>query len=99
MKKIIITTLLGFCLFGLVACNSKTIGKISGAENDLITINNVVYELDNNTGFSNADKDKYLGKVTNSKITMKVYSVKGDTDQNYIYTLWYWEGAFYKRQE
>lgn len=99
MKKIIITTLLGFCLFGLVACSSKTIGKISGAENDLITINDVVYELDNNTGFSNADKDKYLGKVTNSKITMKVYSVKGDADQNYIYTLWDWEGAFYKRQE
>lgn len=99
MKKIIITTLLGFCLFELVACSGKTIGKISGAENDLITINNVVYELDNNTGFSNADKDKYLGKVTNSKITMKVYSVKGDTDQNYIYTLWDWEGTFYKRQE
>lgn len=98
MKKIVFTTLLSVCLLTLAACNSKTIGKISGAENDLITIDNVVYELDRNTGFSSADKDRYLGKVSNSKIDMKVYLVKGDTNGDYIYTLWDWEGAFYKKQ-
>lgn len=98
MKKIILTILITFNIFCLTAC-SKSIGKISGAENDLITINDVVYELDRNTDFSNADKGEYLGKVTNSKITMRVYTVKGYKEGNYIYTLWDWEGSFYKKQE
>ena len=99
MKKMIAVTLVMALLLSLVACSGKTIGKISGPENDCITIDNVKYNRDNNHDFSNADKGKYLGKVSNSKITMKVYSVKGDTNGDYIYTLWDWEGAFYKREQ
>ena len=79
--------------------DGKTIGKISGPENDCITIDNVKYYRETNHDFSNADKGKYLGKVSNSKITMRVYSVKGDTEEEYIYALWDWEGAFYKKTE
>ena len=99
MKKLIAFTLVMALLLSLVACSGKTIGKISGAENEYITIDDVKYVLDTNHDFSQADKGTYLGKVSNSKITMKVYSVKGDTNGDYIYTLWDWEGAFYKREQ
>lgn len=98
MKRMVITLALAL-LLGLTACSSKNIGKISGAENEYITIGNVQYVLDTNNDFSNADKSEYLGKVSNSKITMRVYSVKGDTEGEYIYALWDWEGAFYKREQ
>ena len=99
MKKLIAFTLVMALLLGLVGCSSKAIGKISGAENEYITIDDVKYVLDTNNEFSQADKGNYLGKVSNSKITMKVYSVKGDTEGEYIYALWDWEGAFYKREQ
>ena len=97
MKKLIAIVILIACIFSLASCGGKNIGKISGSENQYIIIDNVQYVLDTNSGFSNTDKGKYLGKVSNSKITMKVYSVKGDINGEYIYTLWDWEGAFYKK--
>ncbi|MBR3841172.1 MAG: hypothetical protein IKM20_08560 [Erysipelotrichales bacterium] len=97
MKRIRLFIILLVYIVCLSSCSSNIIGKISGLENEYITIDDVVYELKSNTDFSNADKGKYLGKVSNSKITMKVYEVKGDTEENYIYTLWDWEGAFYKK--
>lgn len=99
MKKLIVLLLTMALLLVLVACGGKNIGEISGAENEYITIDNVQYVLDANNDFTQTDKEKYLGKVSNSQITMKVYSVKGDTEGKYIYTLWDWEGAFYKREE
>ena len=98
MKKLIAVALVMALLLSLVACSGKTIGKISGAENEYITIDDVKYVLNPNHDFSQADKETYLGKVSNSKITMKVYSVTGDTEEEYIYALWEWEGAFYKRE-
>lgn len=38
-------------------------------------------------------------KLLNQQLLMKVYSVKGDTENEYIYTLWDWERAFYRKQE
>ena len=97
MKRICIICLLVFISLVLFACGGKTIGTISGPENDCITIHDIVYVLENNTAFSNADKGKYLGKVSNGDITMRVYVVKEHDE--YIYTLWDWEGAFYKKVE
>lgn len=85
------------CLLSLVACSGKMIGKISGAENEYITIDDVTYILAADHNYSNADKGKYLGKVSNTNIAMKVYLVQGDPNGDYIYTLWDWEGAFYKK--
>ncbi len=99
MKKLIIITFAAACLLSFVACSNKTIGKISGAEKEYITVDDVKYVLDTDNDYSSADKGNYLGKVSNSKITMKVYSVKGDADGSYIYAPWDWEDAFYKRQE
>jgi hypothetical protein len=97
MKKFIVFALSVVLLLNSVACSGEPIGKISGPENDCITIDDIEYFRENNHNFSQADKDKYLGKVSNSKITMRVYSVKEDAEGDYIYALWDWEGAFYKR--
>ena len=99
MKRLIAIALVTVLLLSLVACGGMTIGKISGPENDCITIDDVKYNRETNHDFSNAYKDKYLGKVSNSKITMRVYSVKGDAEGEYIYALWEWEGAFYKKEQ
>ena len=99
MKKLIAFVLVMALVLSLVGCSGKTIGIISGAENEYITIDDVKYVLDTNNEFSQADKGNYLGEVSNSKITMKVYSVKGDTEGEYIYALWEREGAFYKREQ
>ena len=99
MKKLIALLLATVLLLSLVACGGKTIGEVRGAENEYITIDDVKYVLDTDNDFTQADKGTYLGKVSNSKITMKVYSVKGDTKEEYIYALWDWEGAFYKKEQ
>ena len=99
MKRLIALLLVMVLLLSLISCGDKSIGKISGPENDYITIDNVKYNRETNHDFSNADKRKYLGKVSNSKITMRVYSVKGDAEGEYIYALWEWEGAFYKKEQ
>ena len=99
MKRLIAIALVTVLLLSLVACGGMTIGTISGPENECITIDDVKYNRETNHDFSNADKDKYLGKVSNSKITMRVYSVKGDAEGEYIYALWEWEGAFYKKEQ
>lgn len=99
MKRLMAVALVMALLLSLVACSGKTIGKISGAENEYITIDDVKYVLDADNDFSQADKGTYLGKVSNAKITMKVYSVKGDAEAEYIYAVWDWEGAFYKKEQ
>ena len=99
MKKLIALLLVTVLLLSLVACGGKTIGEVRGAENEYITIGDVKYVLDTDNDFSQADKGTSLGKVSNSKITMKVYSVKGDAEAEYIYAVWDWEGAFYKKEK
>ena len=99
MKRLMAVALVMALLRSLVACSGKTIGKINGAENEYITIDDVKYVLDADNDFSQADKGTYLGKVSNAKITMKVYSVKGDAEAEYIYAVWDWEGAFYKKEQ
>lgn len=101
MKKKIIT---GCCILlsilVLTACNSeKAVGTIHGPENDYILYNDVTYVMDTTHNFSNNDRGEYLGKVTNDKITMKIYTIKGDNNLDYLYALWDWEGEMYVRQD
>ena len=77
---------------------NQAIGTIRGAENEWITINDIVYERDENSSFSRKDRGTYIGEAANSKGTMRLYEVDGDNDAQYIYAFWDWEGAIYKRQ-
>lgn len=45
--------------------------------------------------YSTADRGKYLGCATNGENTMRVFTVKGDTEKKILYVLWDWEGRFY----
>ena len=91
--------LISIISIGKATLGAKEIGTISGAEYDYITIDGVTYELDHNHDFSNADKGKYLGVIRSGDNTFRIYSVKGDEENQYIYRLWDWEGAFYKKAE
>ncbi len=95
--KIAIIGMLSIAMIAAIVIipQTKPIGTIRGAEMELIIIDDVVYEQDNNLPFSAADKGNFLGFVNNEKIKFKVYSVKGDLEQQYLYRLWGYDGAFY----
>ena len=98
-KRIIIVSLL--CTMLLIAIflywQSRVIGTISGADLEYITIQDKTYMLDDDNDLSIADKGSFLGVVSNGRDKFRVYSVKGN-DQ-YIYRLWSYDGAFYRLTE
>lgn len=104
VKKIVlflcgILIIISVVLIGKATLGAKEIGTISGPEYEYITIDGVTYEADSNNDFSNADKGKYLGVIRSGDNTFRIYSVKGDKENLYIYRLWDYEGAFYKKAE
>lgn len=102
-KKCIFLTIL--IIFILIACwmvkTFRVIGTVSGLEQDYITIAGVRYEYDNADQYSSKDRKRFLGfaKVEGYDSYMRVWSVKGDKEGKYLYTLWFYDGAFYKKVE
>lgn len=82
-----------------VSREGRVIGEITGAEWDVLTIGETEYRQINGLDFTIADKGKYLGKAKYNESTVRLYSVKGDTEDKYIYAFWDWEGFFYVRNE
>ncbi len=99
MKKRYLIGISAVCLIAAIAFtavkHTRIIGTIRGAEWETIIINDVVYQHNSSLAFRAADKGKFLGIVTNGNTKFRVYSVKGDTDNQYIYRLWGYDGAFY----
>ena len=77
----------------------RVIGTVKGAELEQIVIDGVTYVQNNNTGLSYADQGRFLGRATADGITFRVYTVRGDTEEQYLYRLWEWEGAFYEKKD
>lgn len=94
----IISVALAVPLFQVVF-QKPIIGTIKGAEWQFIEIDGVTYTKSSDHEFSGADRGEYLGSVTNGDTTMRVFSVKEDDSERFIYTLWDWEGAFYARED
>lgn len=97
MKKILILLLI--CL--MVTGCSAPIGTVEGAEWDTITIDGVVYikapaEFDI---YSSVDKDEHLGIIQSGDQTLDLYTIKGDTEHNYLYVRWEWDGDIYVRKD
>lgn len=97
MKRILI---LIFILLMLTGC-SKPIGTVKGPEWDVITIGGVEYvkasgEFDI---YSSSDKGSHLGVIKSGDNKLDVYAIKGDTEQNYLYVRWEWEGDIYVRKD
>lgn len=94
---LIAAVLIAIAIYGICKTISipSVIGEISGPELDYITIDGQLYEFDNNNSYTAKDRGRFIGMAKNEDITFKIYTVKGTAD--YIYRLWDWEGAFYKK--
>ena len=77
----------------------RVVGTVKGAEMEQIVIDGTVYVQNNNTGFSSVDRGRFLGRAVSGDITFRVYAVKGDTEGQYLFRLWEWEGAFYEKKD
>ena len=100
-KKTVLIVVLGILVLvtALYVRESRVIGEITGAEWDVLTIGETEYRQINGLDFTIADKGKYLGKAKYNGSTVRHYSVKGDTEDKYIYAFWDWEGFFYVLNE
>ncbi len=102
MKKSILIgagVFLVICISLIIYTQTKVIGSIHGAEMEIIEMDGVRYEQDNASGYTSIDRDKFLGIVTNDNVKFRVYTVKGDEECEYLFRLWDWEGAFYRKEE
>ena len=100
-KKTVLIVVLGILVLvtALYVRESRVIGEITGAEWDVLTIGETEYRQINGLDFTIADKGKYLGKAKYNESTVRLYSVKGDIEDKYIYAFWDWEGFFYVLNE
>ena len=88
----------------LTGCGSdEVIGTVYGSEHEYISIGDDTYTVCNNPGVNkNKDKKEKLGIVVfddPKTDPMTVWSLKGYDDNEYIYTLWVYDGAYYKKDE
>lgn len=97
-KKLIVPLLLVLAVIAVFLLRGRVIGTVHGPEMEQIVVGGVTYEQNNDTGLSYADRGRFLGRAVSGDITFRVYSVKGDTEHQYLYRLWQWEGAFYEKQ-
>lgn len=100
-KMTVLIVVLGILVLvtALYVRESRVIGEITGAEWDVLTIGETEYRQINGLDFTIADKGKYLGKAKYNESTVRLYSVKGDIEDKYIYAFWDWEGFFYVLNE
>ena len=83
----------------ILLVHGRKIGTVRGAEMEKIIIDDVTYVENSRLDFSSGDKGRFLGFATNGDVTFFVFSVKGDTERQYLYRLWGYDGAFYERQD
>lgn len=97
MKRILMLILVMAMLSGCAA----TIGSVEGPEWDVIRIDGIEYmkASDEYDIYSGADKDDHLGIIKSGDQTLEVYTIKGDTGQNFLYVCWEWEGDIYVRKD
>ena len=84
----------------LTGCTAP-IGTVQGSEWDVITIDGVEYvKADGEYDiYSSSDKDTHLGYIESGDNKLNVYSIQGDTEGNYLYVRWEWEGDIYVRKD
>lgn len=81
--------------------DDKIIGEVYGAEHEYMKIGEDTYTECDNPGVAiSTARNKRLGKVVfrNTETDpMVVWSIKGYDNNEYIYALWVYDGAFYKK--
>ncbi len=91
---------IGAILAAALADCGPVIGTISGAEHQRITIGETAYVTFDDP-FTSADRGRFLGiaQDESGEYRVRVYAVKGDEDRRYLYTVSFYEGEFYIREE
>lgn len=101
-KWILVGGLFALCFTVLMYWQmNREIGTVKGPEMEHIILNDIRYIRDYSDEYQNysaKDKGIYLGIVTDGKIKMRVYSVDGDKERNYLYALFGYDGCFYVRE-
>lgn len=81
--------------------DDKVIGEVYGAEHEYMKIGEDTYTECDNPGVAiSTARNKRLGTVVfrNTEADpMVVWSIKGYDNNEYVYALWVYEGAFYKK--
>ena len=103
-KKYVLVAIiiLALVLALLILPGQRTIGTVSGPENDFITIDGVVYvkdSADHYQDFSIADKGRRLGTIPSRYVKLRIFSVKDDPDREYLYVSSGYEGDYYIRED
>ena len=102
-KRILIAIIiLAVALSSIIAWSHRTIGTVSGPENDFITIDDVVYVKDASDKYQNfsiASKGHRLGTIPSRYVKLRIFSVKNDPDREYLYVSSGFEGDYYVRED
>lgn len=108
VKKIVLILCAALLLISIISIykatfGAKEIGTISGPEHDYITIDGVTYVSEASSAidipYDRSDKGRHLGIIKSGDQVFHIYEVKGDTERNYLYWTWEWEGEMYIRED
>ena len=105
MKKKIWLVLMSLfmVLIGIKIWYFKPIGTVEGPEWDILHVNGSTYISERSSGvdipYDRSDKGRHLGIIKSGEETFHIYQVKGDSERNYLYWTWEWEGEMYIRKE
>lgn len=98
---IVTIIILTFSTILFIGHEDKIIGEVYGAEHEYMKIGEDTYTECDNPGIAiSTARNKKLGKVVfrNAEADpMVVWSIKGYDHNEYVYALWVYEGAFYKK--
>ena len=103
-RKIIYITVIilavAIILGGYFYNHNKIVATVKGAEMDEIIMGETTYikwSGDIMCPYGRTDKDKHIGKGAWADGTrvLDIYTIKGDKDINYLYTLWGYDGQMY----
>ena len=108
VKKIVLILcsvlfLISIISIGKATFGAKEIGTISGPEYDYMTIDGITYVSEASASvdipYDRSDKGRHLGIIKSGEHVFHIYEVKGDTERNYLYWTWEWEGEMYIRED
>ena len=95
--------LIGIISIGKSTLGAKEIGTISGPEYDYIIIDGDTYISERSASvdipYDRSDKGRHLGVIKSGDHVFHIYEIKGDSERNYLYWTWEWEGEMYIRKD
>ena len=90
-------------LFGAASWYLKPVGTIEDPEWDILHVDGITYISERSAGidipYSRSDRGMHIGIIKSGEHTFHIYEVKGDSERNYLYWTWEWEGEMYVRQD